>query len=613
MSTRSTLLLVLVVALACRAQIAHAVPMTVVNHSFQDPITPTQLDEPLDRTDVYCFDPVGWDIYDPHAYGYLPNDCFISPWDPNPAGFLDPVPDGNQTLFVYNVSDPLEVGVEQTVGIVAPDANYSFSVAVGNIKVVPAFPNLNGFPGYVVQLVANAGGVETVLADDNNTVTILGGRFETVTLAYNAGSDADPLIGQTLTIRLMNRGASFGGGEEVDFDNVELDATSIISLGVTVDRDTGDVTLTNTTPTATPFQLAGSSLQSSGGLNPGNWNSIATNYDEVANGGNGSVDSNHTWAVATSTSSELSESQVGGPVPFDGGEIGDAEVVNMGDGLWVRSPIEDVALGIELTNGVIYNVPVTYTGTPILLGDFNLDGNVTSVDWPTQRDNFNADLSAKTDVAAYFMGDLNGDFVNNFTDQFLFKQLYEAANGAGSFSAMVNGVPEPNSLVLMGLGSLALLGRRRARRAEKRKLNQEPICAMTRAQSGAWGMMLVAMTSAMLSFGAAAQARVISLNFSQDAANQHFDGGQLIGPLGTDSAFWNNTQDFPGQDLGNLQLGIGTNLIDDANASTGVNVTWNAGGVWFNGDDQSIDDGRLASGYLDDNNPGATINFSGIP
>ena len=41
------------------------------------------------------------------------------------------------------------------------------------------------------------------------------------------------------------------------------------------------------------------------------------------------------------------------------------------------------------------------------------------------------------------MGDLNGDFRNDHADFALFKAAFESTNGAGSFAAIVIGVPEP--------------------------------------------------------------------------------------------------------------------------------------------------------------------------
>ena len=47
------------------------------------------------------------------------------------------------------------------------------------------------------------------------------------------------------------------------------------------------------------------------------------------------------------------------------------------------------------------------------------------------------------------MGDLNGDFRNDHADFVIFKAAFEAANGAGSFAAMLAFVPEPCTFLLV--------------------------------------------------------------------------------------------------------------------------------------------------------------------
>jgi hypothetical protein len=45
------------------------------------------------------------------------------------------------------------------------------------------------------------------------------------------------------------------------------------------------------------------------------------------------------------------------------------------------------------------------------------------------------------------LGDLNGDFRNDFADFAHFKTMFEGANGAGSFAAML-AVPEPAGAIV---------------------------------------------------------------------------------------------------------------------------------------------------------------------
>jgi hypothetical protein len=103
---------------------------------------------------------------------------------------------------------------------------------------------------------------------------------------------------------------------------------------------------------------------------------------------------------------------------------------------------------------------VTVSSPNLLMGDFNSDGTVTAADWAILRSNEYKDLSGKTLQQAFFLGDLNHDLKNDHDDFVAFKTLYEAANGSGSFSRMVAGVPEPSTLVLTLFSGLLFLAPR---------------------------------------------------------------------------------------------------------------------------------------------------------
>lgn len=112
------------------------------------------------------------------------------------------------------------------------------------------------------------------------------------------------------------------------------------------------------------------------------------------------------------------------------------------------------------------DLQVTVSTTSMRLGDLNSDGNITAADWVVLRDNQLSNLSGKTYSEAYFLGDVTADLVNDHADFALFKDLYDAANGVGSFTAMLAAVPEPSSLVLVASAGLAArpFRRRAARR-----------------------------------------------------------------------------------------------------------------------------------------------------
>ncbi len=107
---------------------------------------------------------------------------------------------------------------------------YTLRVQVGNIASgfgAPPFDqfyDLDGFPGYRVQLLA--GGV--LLAEDDNTLfgLIPEGEFRLSTVTAEVGPD-HPALGQAIEIRLLSRNEAQSAedpGIEVDFDDVRLDA-----------------------------------------------------------------------------------------------------------------------------------------------------------------------------------------------------------------------------------------------------------------------------------------------------------------------------------------------------------------------------------------------------
>ena len=114
---------------------------------------------------------------------------------------------------------------------------------------------------------------------------------------------------------------------------------------------------------------------------------------------------------------------------------------------------------------ILKDFSVNVTTGAMVQGDLNSSGTITSADWMILRANQHTDLSGLSFQQAYFLGDLTSDKANNFDDFVAFKTLFEAANGAGSFAAMVASVPEPTTFLLTMITSgMVLLGRRRAAR-----------------------------------------------------------------------------------------------------------------------------------------------------
>ncbi len=210
----------------------------VVNPSFED-----------DPAGPGCFEtgffPNGWSVYDPNGIAGMGN--FFGVVDPGPTSYYLPgqVPDGDQAalLFFSGSIGQGELGIRQTLGVnLQADRLYRLTVGVGNIAsgaspVPPCsngdFFNLDGFPGYSVQLVA--GGV--IIAEDLNSMfgLIPEGEFRTSTLEIVVQSD-DPQVGTELEIRLINLNEDDptepgAPGIEVNFDSVMLEAFEIVCPG----------------------------------------------------------------------------------------------------------------------------------------------------------------------------------------------------------------------------------------------------------------------------------------------------------------------------------------------------------------------------------------------
>lgn len=153
---------------------------------------------------------------------------------PNPAFFPAGAPEGDNAALLYMNGDTgaNEFGITQVLAAtLEANTTYTLTVEVGDIAsgaglVVPftAFFDLQGFPGYRVQLLA--GGM--LLVEDVDTLMPGDGVFQITSVQYTTGS-SPAQIDQPLEIRLVNHnqpdvpGVS---GLEVDFDDVRLDATS---------------------------------------------------------------------------------------------------------------------------------------------------------------------------------------------------------------------------------------------------------------------------------------------------------------------------------------------------------------------------------------------------
>lgn len=182
------------------------------------------------------FNPTGWTVIDNNHIldGNLDAVGVLNPT--NTTFFPGGAPEGSNVALIYLSGDigGGSVSLSQTLtSTLQANTAYTLSVDVGNIASgfgAPPFNqffDLDGFPGYSVQLLAGG----EVLAEDHNTLSgsIAEGTFATSTVTFNTGAD-HARLGQALEIRLTNlniRDTLENPGIEVDFDNVRLQAAVV--------------------------------------------------------------------------------------------------------------------------------------------------------------------------------------------------------------------------------------------------------------------------------------------------------------------------------------------------------------------------------------------------
>lgn len=184
-----------------------------------------------------CFaglQPTGWSNYDPNGILDGGNDavgCVHA--DGSPFYPVGGAPEGTNIALIFLNGDTGggPVGLVQNLpAALQANERYTLQGQIGNIlsAVGPppcdvfGFFNLNGFPGYRLQLLA--GGV--VVLEDNNSLfgTIPEGEFR-FTRVSTTIPPGHPQIGQPLTVRLINlniAGPPEAPGVEVNFDDIRL-------------------------------------------------------------------------------------------------------------------------------------------------------------------------------------------------------------------------------------------------------------------------------------------------------------------------------------------------------------------------------------------------------
>jgi len=219
--------------------------------------------------------------------------------------------------------------------------------------------------------------------------------------------------------------------EVFSIDRIALSDTNPFNDLITleIDRTNGAMALRNTSGAAINSIESYKIASPAGGLNPAGWVPIAGGTNSSSN-----TEFMQTFAA---------------PINLTNGQN---TVLSNSSGAWLQSPYEDLTMVLNLSGGTSRTVNVNFIGNGgerFATGDLNFDGNLTAADYVILSANAETNLAGLSAVGKYRRGDLGGDGFNSIEDFIQFKTLYEAANGAGSFAAMLATVPEPSSLLIL--------------------------------------------------------------------------------------------------------------------------------------------------------------------
>jgi hypothetical protein len=264
-------------------------------------------------------------------------------------------------------------------------------------------------------------------------------------------------------------------------------------LEVTIDRDTGAMTLANNTPGINYTMLGYSITSDIGGLDPASWLSIAENYD-ADNPGPDQVDPDDTWIELTNSAirTDLSEAELGGTGPQNGALLASGQAIDLGNA-WIQNPTEDVTGKVLLDTGETLPALVSFTGNGgnrFAPSDLDFNGIIDANDWAVFKSGQGADFAGLSAAEGYQLGDLDYDGDHDLFDFGLFEVAFDQANGAGALAGLVAAVPEPSTLALVMLAGLACWGRIVRRHATRLCLPLAVIVALalstvaTSAQAG---------------------------------------------------------------------------------------------------------------------------------
>ena len=228
------------------------------------------------------------------------------------------------------------------------------------------------------------------------------------------------------------------------------------ALRLTINRDTGDVSIANNTPGT--VNLRGYTIQSRFGT-----------LNESAAAYLGETNSN--WQILDSPEhSELSEGYIPNQyaMPTFASNPTTGKISLGASWRKYHEDISDVTFQYLVAgndkpvNGIIEFVGNSGESFDPL--DLNFNGSVEIGDYAAFLAGYNVNLAGKTRAQQYNLGDLDADGKHTVKDFLAFKTQYDLANGAGAFAAALASVPEPSTTALGLIGGVVGLFASRRRR-----------------------------------------------------------------------------------------------------------------------------------------------------
>ncbi|MEZ6101925.1 MAG: hypothetical protein R3E01_23565 [Pirellulaceae bacterium] len=221
----------------------------------------------------------------------------------------------------------------------------------------------------------------------------------------------------------------------LDLVDFRIGTTTVdFGLNLSVDTNSGRATLRNLTGQAVEINYY-EIVSSNGSLTPTTWNSLQDQDFEGSGGTSGLGDG---WEEAGGASSNvLSESFLTGTSNLaTGSEIAIGTI-------FTRGGTQDLVVRYGTPDGKLLYGNVSYEALA-LLGDYNQNGTVDAADYTVWKDNFGSTSALAAD------GNANG--VVDAADYTIWKDNF----GSTAVSVGASSVPEPNGVLLAGLGTLAM-------------------------------------------------------------------------------------------------------------------------------------------------------------